>query len=80
MKYLKEKLNSGSVAIPQLITWGISILTISASLAYASFNSTTSSITEVKERTATVEEAIRTLKEDNKEIKGDLKIIIQKLK
>lgn len=80
MKNLKEKLNNGSITMANLVTWGISILTISASLAYASFNSTTNNITEVKERTATVEEAIRTLKEDNKIIKEDLKTIISKLK
>jgi len=80
-------MQKGQIGILQAIGIGASIL-IACVTGYVAQNirtddkigSTNKEINLAKERVATLEEAISTIKTDNTEIKRDIKSILQKLK
>jgi len=77
----------GQIGLLPLFGIGVSILMGAVGFVIAGFYNTNGKIDKVKmenvetvQRVSKIEEAIITLKEDNREIKQDLKIIIQKIK
>lgn len=80
MQYLRNKFNSGSVTYVQLVSWGLAIITTMSGIFWAKVSAVDTQVIDVRERTAVVEEAISTLKEDQKEIKADVKEILGAIK
>mgnify|MGYP001597121845 CR=1 FL=1 len=82
MNYFK-----GQITFVHLIGWGLTLALGVTGAFWSKIGMTDNQVEEVKvgqsqlkERTASVEEAIRTIKDDNKEIKADIKILLQRTK
>lgn len=77
----------GNVSMTHLIGWGLSITLALGGAFWAKIGMTDNQISGIREvqgktieRVATVEEAIRTIKSDNQEIKQDVKTLLQRVK
>lgn len=70
----------GIVTIVQLVSWGLALTTTTVGIFWAKIASTDNEVDKVKVGQAKLEEAIATLKEDNKEIKQDVKELLKRIK
>lgn len=77
----------GNVSMTHLIGWGISITLALGGAFWTKIGMTDNQVGRIQEvqgktieRVATVEEAIRTIKDDNQEIKQDIKTLLQRTK
>ena len=82
MEYLR-----GNISMTHLVGWGVSITLALGGMFWTKIGMTDSKVSELSgteaktiERVATVEEAVRTIKSDNAEIKADVKTLLQRTK
>lgn len=80
MQYLKAKWNSGSVTMVNLVTWGIGLMTFASSLVYASYTATGNRVTDTEIKLAGQEATVAAMSGDLKEVKSDIKLLLQKVK
>ena len=58
IKALKEKWNSGSITLINLISWGLGLATFAGSITYASYASTQRDVVDLKVQQATLTEKV----------------------
>ena len=76
-----------NISISTILGWGLTLALAASGIFFSQNSSTSAKVEDVKvsnvatiERVAKLEEAVVTIKEDSREIKADIRTILNKLK